>query len=79
MSEITIHNFQYFLEELEKNLRKMDSLREQEAIELERMYVLHNVMSKMLKGWAIICSALSFHVCKLWCDFPVCHTTADFF
>lgn len=47
MSEINLHNFRYFLEELEKNLRKIDSLREQKAIELERIYVLHSVMSKM--------------------------------
>ena len=52
MSDTTIHNFQYFLKELENNLRKMDSLREQEAMELERMYVLHNVMSKMCFNWS---------------------------
>ncbi|EKE09679.1 MAG: hypothetical protein ACD_16C00121G0001 [uncultured bacterium] len=52
MSDITIHNFQYFLKELENNLRKMDSLREQESMELERIHVLHNVMSKMCQNWS---------------------------
>jgi hypothetical protein len=52
MSDTTIHNFQYFLKELENNLRKMDSLREQEAMELERMHVLHSVMSKMCTNWS---------------------------
>jgi len=52
MSDVIIHNFQYFLKELENNLRKMDSLREQEAIELERIHVLHNVMSKMCFNWS---------------------------
>ena len=51
MSDTTIHNFQYFLKELEKNLRKMDFLREQETMELERMHVLHSVMSKMCFNW----------------------------
>ena len=52
MSDITIHNFQYFLEELEKNLRSMDSLIEQESIHLRNLYVLNDVMSKMCKNWS---------------------------
>ena len=46
MTDLTIHNFCYFLEELEKNLRSLDSLLEQESIALESMHVLHGVMSK---------------------------------
>ena len=51
MSDITIHNFRYFLEELEKNLRQMDILVEQEAIHLRSMHVLYNVMAKMCENW----------------------------
>lgn len=52
MTDLTIHNFQYFLEELEKHLRQMESLFEQEAIALENMHVLHGVMSKMCENWS---------------------------
>lgn len=52
MTDFTIHNFQYFLEELEKNLRSMDTLLEREALALESMHVLHGVMSKMCQNWS---------------------------
>lgn len=52
MTDPTIHNFRYFLEELEKNLRKMETLFEQESIALESMHVLHGVMSKMCENWS---------------------------
>ena len=51
MTDPTIHNFRYFLEELEKNLRSMESLAEKESIALRSMYILHEVMSKMLENW----------------------------
>jgi hypothetical protein len=52
MTDLTIHNFRYFLEELEKNLRYMESLFEQESIALESMHVLHGVMYKMCENWS---------------------------
>jgi len=52
MTDLTIHNFCYFLEELEKNLRSLDSLLEQESIALESMNILHSVMSKMCQNWS---------------------------
>ena len=52
MTDLTIHNFQYFLEELEKHLRQMETLFEQESIALESMHVLHGVMSKMCENWS---------------------------
>ena len=52
MTDLTIHNFQYFLEELEKHLRQMESLFEQESIALESMHVLHGVMAKMCENWS---------------------------
>ena len=51
MPEINIHNFQYFLKELEKNINDMDFLIEQESIRLRTMHILHEVMSKMLENW----------------------------
>lgn len=51
MTDLTIHNFRYFLEELEKNLKSMDALLEQESIALESMHILCGVMSKMCKNW----------------------------
>lgn len=52
MTDLTIHNFQYFLEELEKILRHMDILVEQESIHLRNMHVLYDVMSKMCQNWS---------------------------
>ncbi len=52
MIDLTIHNFRYFLEELEKNLRQMEALFEKESIALESMHVLHGVMSKMCENWS---------------------------
>jgi len=51
MSNITIHNFHHFLEELGKNLRSMDELFEQEFIQLQNLHILHGVMSKMCENW----------------------------
>lgn len=50
MTDLTIHNFLYFLEELEKNLRQMDVLVEQEAIHLRKMHILYDVMSKICQN-----------------------------
>jgi|APThiThiocy_cv2_1041547.scaffolds.fasta_scaffold78887_3 hypothetical protein len=46
MTDLTIHNFHYFLEELEKNLNGMGTILEQEFIHLRNMHVLYDVMSK---------------------------------
>jgi hypothetical protein len=51
MTDLNIHNFQYFLKELRKNLNDMDFLIEQESIRLRTMHILHEVMSKMLENW----------------------------
>ena len=51
MTDLNIHNFQYFLKELEKNLSDMNFLTEQESIRLRSMHILHEVMSKMLENW----------------------------
>lgn len=51
MTNPTIHNFCYFLEELEKNLRNLESLLEKESTALENIHVLHDVMSKMCQNW----------------------------
>ena len=52
MTDSTIHNFRYFLEELGKNLREMESLSEQESIRLRSMHILYDVMSKMYENWS---------------------------
>lgn len=52
MTDPTIHNFQYFLEELGKNLREMESLAEQKSIHLRSMHILYDVMSKMYENWS---------------------------
>ena len=52
MTDPTIHNFRYFLEELGKNLREMESLSEQESIRLRSMHILYDVMSKMYENWS---------------------------
>lgn len=51
MTDLTIHNFQYFLKELRKNLNDMDFLIEQEYIRLRNMNILHEVMAKMCENW----------------------------
>lgn len=51
MTDLNLHDFQYFLEELEKNLKRMDVLLEQGFIDVKNMHVLHGVMSKMCKNW----------------------------
>ena len=52
MTDLTIHNFRYFLEELGKNLREVDALIEQESIHLRSMHILYDVMSKMYENWS---------------------------
>lgn len=52
MTVITIDNFRYFLEDLEKNLREMEALCEQMAIHLRRGHVSYGVMSKMCENWS---------------------------
>jgi hypothetical protein len=52
MTDLNIHNFQYFLKELEKNLNDMNFLTEQESIRLRTMHILHEVMSKMCENLA---------------------------
>lgn len=51
MSNPTIHNFSYFLEELEKNLRNLEALLVKESMALENIHVLHDVMTKMCQNW----------------------------
>lgn len=52
MTDLTIHNFRYFLEDLEKNLREMDTLLEQVFILLRSTHVSYDVMSKMCDNWS---------------------------
>lgn len=51
MTDLNIHNFRHFLEELGKNLKDMDELFEQESIHLKSMYTIHGVMSKICENW----------------------------
>ena len=51
MTDINIHNFQYFLKELRKNLNDLETFFEKESIALESMNVLHTVMAKMCENW----------------------------
>ncbi len=51
MNEINIHNFQYFLKELQKNLIDLEHLIEQESVKLRNLAILHNVMEKMCDNW----------------------------
>lgn len=51
MTDINIHNFCYFLEQLEKNLAKMEAVVEQEHAALANMRVLQDVISKMCQNW----------------------------
>ncbi len=51
MTDINIHNFQYFLNQLEKNLNDMNFLIEQESMRLQNLNLLHNVMEKMCTNW----------------------------
>ena len=51
MNEINIHNFQYFLKELQKNLIDLEHLIEQDAVKLHNLAILHNVMEKMCNNW----------------------------
>jgi hypothetical protein len=52
MTDFTIHNFRYFLEELEKNLRQMNVSLDQASVSLESMHVLYCVMAKMCENWS---------------------------
>lgn len=52
MTDITIHNFCYFLEKLEKNLREVDAPLEQVFILLRSTHVSYYVMSKMCENWS---------------------------
>ena len=52
MTVITIDNFRYFLEDLEKNLREMEALWEQMSIHLRSAHVSYGVMSKMCENWS---------------------------
>ena len=51
MTDITINNFRYLLEDLEKNLRQIDALLEQISILLRSTHVSSGVMSKMCENW----------------------------
>jgi hypothetical protein len=51
MTHINIHNFHYFLKELEKGLDQLELLIEQESIRLANMRVLHNVMDQLCSNW----------------------------
>ena len=51
MTDINIHNFQYFLNELRKNLDDLETLFEKESMTLESMNILHGVMAKICENW----------------------------
>ena len=51
MTDISIDNFRYFLEDLEKNLREIEALWEQITIHLRSAHVSYGVMSKMCENW----------------------------
>ena len=51
MTNLNIHNFQYFLNELRKNLNDLETFFEKESMTLESMNVLHGVMAKMCENW----------------------------
>ena len=52
MTVVTIDNFRYFLEDLEKNLREMEALWEQMSIHLRSAHVSYGVISKMCENWS---------------------------
>ena len=52
MTDISIDNFRYFLEDLEKNLRQIDALLEKASILLKSTHVSYGVMSKMCENWS---------------------------
>ena len=52
MTDLTINNFRYLLEDLEKNLRQIEALSEQIAICLRNTHVSSGVMSKMFENWS---------------------------
>jgi len=47
MTDLTIQQFRYFLEDLENNLSRMDFLVEQMTILLENSHYSYKAMSKM--------------------------------
>jgi len=52
MTDLTINNFRYLLEDLEKNLRQIEALLEQMSICLRSTHVSSGVMSKMCENWS---------------------------
>lgn len=52
MTVITIDNFRYFLEDLEKNLGEVDALLEQMTLHLRSAHVSYEVMFKMCENWS---------------------------
>ena len=51
MTDLTIDNFRYLLEDLEKNLRQIEALLEQMSILLRSTHISSGVMSKMCENW----------------------------
>ena len=51
MTDVSIDNFRYFLEDLEKNLRQIDALLEKASILLKSTHVSYDVMAKMCENW----------------------------
>ena len=51
MTDITIDNFRYLLEDLEKNLRQIEALLEKMSILLKNTHISSGVMSKMCENW----------------------------
>ena len=51
MTDISIDNFRYFLEDLEKNLRQIEALLEKASILLKSAHFSYGVMSKMCENW----------------------------
>ena len=50
MTHINIHNFLYFLEELQKNLTQIEDSLEKQRIALDSIHILHNTMAKMFEN-----------------------------
>lgn len=51
MTDLTIHNFTYFLTELDKNLSQLEELHEKGYMALQSMHILSSTMAKMCKNW----------------------------
>ncbi len=51
MTDLDIHNFQCFLEELGRTIKELDALLEQESKHLRTIHIVYDVISKMCENW----------------------------